>query len=207
MQAAEMMRDTRAICCDLVFLLSLSISYVHSFPLQVLPTIQGYIPVYIRYGNQPLEEINPKLAEAFHEGSSTRYADSPMNNLNKKLDLDLANDENDEKLTEEDLERKSAANVIREVQETWKVDPLIEEGKNVEERDKSDRVKGDRVKSPNNIHDSNFHLAESSMDKYRYKNDQTFTSNTNVDQMIAQESIQSDIYEDERRVEDSTSDS
>lgn len=45
------------------------------------------------------------------------------------------------------------------------------------------------------------------MDKYRYKNDQTFTSNTNVDQMIAQESIQSDIYEDERRVEDSTSDS
>lgn len=45
------------------------------------------------------------------------------------------------------------------------------------------------------------------MDKYRYKNDQTFTSNTNVDQMIAQESIQSDIYEDERRAEDSTSDS
>lgn len=46
------------------------------------------------------------------------------------------------------------------------------------------------------------------MDKYRYKNDQTFTSNTNVDQMIAQETIQSHVYEaDERRVGDSTSDS
>lgn len=46
------------------------------------------------------------------------------------------------------------------------------------------------------------------MDKYRYKNDQTFISNTNVDQMIAQETIQSDVYEaDERRVGDSTSDS
>ena len=49
----------------------------------MLPAIQGYIPVYIRYGNQPLEEINPKLAEAFHEGSSIHYAYSPMNNLNK----------------------------------------------------------------------------------------------------------------------------
>ncbi|KAG6796098.1 hypothetical protein HZU73_08738 [Apis mellifera caucasica] len=201
MQAAEMMRDTRAICYDLVFLLSLSISYAHSFPLQVLPAIQGYIPVYIRYGNQPLEEINPKLAEAFHEGSSVHYAYSPMNNLNKKLDLDLPKDENDEKLIEEDLERKSAANVIREVQETWKVDQLIEEGKNVQEKQKSG-VKGDGMKSANNIQDPNFHLAESSsMDKFRYKNDQTFTSN--VDQMIAQESVQSD----QRRAEDSTSDS
>ncbi|PBC27508.1 hypothetical protein APICC_02161 [Apis cerana cerana] len=202
-----MMRDTRAICYDLVFLLSLSISYVHSFPLQVLPAIQGYIPVYIRYGNQPLEEINPKLAEAFHEGSSIHYAYSPMNNLNKKLDLDLPKDENDEKLIEEDLERKSAANVIREVQETWKVDQLIEEGKNVQEKHKSD-VKGDGMKSPNNIQDSNFHLAESSMDKFRYKNDQVFTSNVNVDQMIAQESVQSDIYEaDQRRAKDNASDS
>ncbi|XP_043791444.1 uncharacterized protein LOC122714289 isoform X2 [Apis laboriosa] len=178
----------------------------HTFPLQVLPAIQGYIPVYIRYGNQPLEEINPKLAEAFHEGSSIHYAYSPMNNLNKKLDLDLPKDENDEKLIEEDLERKSAANVIREVQETWKVDQLNEDGKNAEEERKSE-VKGD-VKSPNNVHDSNFNLAESSMDKFRYKNDQIFTSNMNVDQMIAQESIRSDIYEDDqRRAEDNASDS
>lgn len=58
------------------------------------------------------------------------------------------------------------------------------------------------MKSANNIQDPNFHFAESSsMDKFRYKNDQTFTSN--VDQMIAQESVQSD----QRRAEDSTSDS
>lgn len=89
----------------------------------------------------------------------------------------------------------------------FKVDQLIEEGKNVQEKYKSD-VKGDGMKSPNNIQDSNFHLAESSMDKFRYKNDQVITSNINVDQMIAQESVQSDIYEaDQRRAEDSASDS
>lgn len=89
----------------------------------------------------------------------------------------------------------------------FKVDQLIEEGKNVQEKHKSD-VKGDGMKSPNNIQDSNFHLAESSMDKFRYKNDQVITSNINVDQMIAQESVQSDIYEaDQRRAEDSASDS
>lgn len=64
------------------------------------------------------------------------------------------------------------------------------------------------MKSPNNIHDSNFNLAESSMDKFRYKNDQIFTSNMNIDQMIAQESLRSDIYEDDqRRAEDNASDS
>lgn len=89
----------------------------------------------------------------------------------------------------------------------FKVDQLIEEGKNVQEKHKSD-VKGDGMKSLNNIQDSNFHLAESSMDKFRYKNDQVITSNINVDQMIAQESVQSDIYEaDQRRAEDSASDS
>ncbi|KAL7286296.1 hypothetical protein TKK_0019469 [Trichogramma kaykai] len=35
--------------------------------LQILPEIPGYVPVYIRLGDQPLEEINPALAEAFHE--------------------------------------------------------------------------------------------------------------------------------------------
>ncbi len=28
---------------------------------------QGFIPVFIRYGDQPLEDINPLLAEAFGE--------------------------------------------------------------------------------------------------------------------------------------------
>ncbi|XP_013188656.2 uncharacterized protein LOC106133470 [Amyelois transitella] len=33
---------------------------------QFLPPVPGYVPVYIRTGDTPLEEINPDLAEAFH---------------------------------------------------------------------------------------------------------------------------------------------
>ncbi|CAH2240064.1 uncharacterized protein LOC120629361 [Pararge aegeria] len=33
---------------------------------QYLPAVPGYVPVYIRNGDTPLEEINPELAEAFH---------------------------------------------------------------------------------------------------------------------------------------------
>ncbi|XP_076384989.1 uncharacterized protein LOC105662031 [Megachile rotundata] len=77
MQVAEIIRGTRA-TYELVFLVYLSVAYVHSLPLQVLPSIPGYIPVYIRHGDQPLEEINPALAEAFHEGSS----------LSKSINLD-----------------------------------------------------------------------------------------------------------------------
>ncbi|XP_043464625.1 uncharacterized protein LOC122500016 [Leptopilina heterotoma] len=45
----------------------LAIGLAHGLPLQNLPNIPGYIPVYIRYDEQPLIEINPNLAEAFHE--------------------------------------------------------------------------------------------------------------------------------------------
>lgn len=38
-----------------------------SFPYQFLPTREGYVPVYIRLGDTPLNEINPELAVAFHE--------------------------------------------------------------------------------------------------------------------------------------------
>ncbi|XP_058826435.1 uncharacterized protein LOC131686209 [Topomyia yanbarensis] len=34
---------------------------------QVLEHRDGYIPVYIRYGDEPLSDINPALAAAFHE--------------------------------------------------------------------------------------------------------------------------------------------
>lgn len=34
---------------------------------QVLENKPGYIPVYIRFGDQPLADINPILAEAFGE--------------------------------------------------------------------------------------------------------------------------------------------
>ena len=38
-----------------------------SYPYQFLPTRDGYVPVYIRVGDTPLNEINPELAVAFHE--------------------------------------------------------------------------------------------------------------------------------------------
>ncbi|KAK2578888.1 hypothetical protein KPH14_009753 [Odynerus spinipes] len=69
MQTAGMLRGTRAIYF-LVLLTPLVVDHAHSYPYQLLPSIPGYIPVYIRNGDQPLEEINPALAEAFHEHSS-----------------------------------------------------------------------------------------------------------------------------------------
>lgn len=41
---------------------------------QFLPEKPGYIPVYIRPGDTPLEEINPDLAEAFHALPAGRSA-------------------------------------------------------------------------------------------------------------------------------------
>ncbi|KAG6447411.1 uncharacterized protein LOC115441680 [Manduca sexta] len=41
---------------------------------QFLPPMQGYVPVYIRNGDTPLEEINPDLAEAFHALPAGRSA-------------------------------------------------------------------------------------------------------------------------------------
>ncbi|XP_050344497.1 uncharacterized protein LOC126769648 [Nymphalis io] len=41
---------------------------------QYLPEVPGYVPVYIRNGDTPLEEINPDLAEAFHALPSGRSA-------------------------------------------------------------------------------------------------------------------------------------
>lgn len=48
-----------------------SIFLLDSSPLQYLPNIPGYVPVYIRYGDEPLEEINADLAEAFGETSNS----------------------------------------------------------------------------------------------------------------------------------------
>ncbi|XP_059048040.1 uncharacterized protein LOC131843421 [Achroia grisella] len=41
---------------------------------QILPPMPGYVPVYIRTGDTPLEEINPELAEAFHALPAGRSA-------------------------------------------------------------------------------------------------------------------------------------
>ncbi|KYM97282.1 PREDICTED: uncharacterized protein LOC108778587 [Cyphomyrmex costatus] len=69
MQAAGTLRGTRAI--SLLVLLVPLIGYAYSSPIQYLPSIPGYIPVYIRYGDEPLEGINPELAEAFGETSNS----------------------------------------------------------------------------------------------------------------------------------------
>ncbi|XP_011195603.1 uncharacterized protein LOC105220793 [Zeugodacus cucurbitae] len=39
-------------------------------PYQELPPRAGHVPVYIREGDQPLSEIHPGLAEAFHEAAA-----------------------------------------------------------------------------------------------------------------------------------------
>ncbi|XP_073838183.1 uncharacterized protein [Musca autumnalis] len=47
---------------------------VAAAPYQELPPREGHVPVYIRVGNQPLSEVNPKLIEAFHEDESPKAA-------------------------------------------------------------------------------------------------------------------------------------
>ncbi|XP_024880203.1 uncharacterized protein LOC112460020 [Temnothorax curvispinosus] len=69
MQAAGTLCGTRTI--SLLALLVPLIGYAYSSPIQYLPSIPGYIPVYIRYGDEPLEGINPELAEAFGETSNS----------------------------------------------------------------------------------------------------------------------------------------
>nr|AOG12970.1 gustatory receptor [Eogystia hippophaecolus] len=46
---------------------------------QFLPPVPGYVPVYIRKGDTPLEEINPDLAEAFHALPAGRSAGKQLN--------------------------------------------------------------------------------------------------------------------------------
>ncbi|XP_012522235.2 uncharacterized protein LOC105828454 isoform X2 [Monomorium pharaonis] len=69
MQAAGTLRGTRAI--SLLVLLVPLIGYAYSSPIQYLPSIPGYVPVYIRYGDEPLAGINPELAEAFGETTNS----------------------------------------------------------------------------------------------------------------------------------------
>lgn len=45
---------------------------------QYLPALPGYVPVYIRTGDTPLEDINPDLAEAFHALPAGRSANKQI---------------------------------------------------------------------------------------------------------------------------------
>ncbi|XP_037806509.1 uncharacterized protein LOC119600394 [Lucilia sericata] len=52
---------------NLVVLMSTFCVIATAAPYQELPPKPGYVPVYIREGNTPLSQVNPKLVEAFHE--------------------------------------------------------------------------------------------------------------------------------------------
>ncbi|KAJ6645741.1 hypothetical protein Bhyg_00950 [Pseudolycoriella hygida] len=55
---------------------------------QFLPPREGYVPVYIRLGDTPLDEINPDLALAFHESNiETR------NGLDEEMQNDAPNND------------------------------------------------------------------------------------------------------------------
>lgn len=56
--------------CLLSLLLLFCRLFTDAMPYQFLPTREGYVPVYIRLGDTPLNEINPDLAVAFHEGNA-----------------------------------------------------------------------------------------------------------------------------------------
>jgi len=93
---------------------------------------EGYVPVYIRHGDTPLQEINPELAVAFHEtGISSRsrkdksasedqimFADQPASNpssgdtLSKKTNEQKENVESDV-LDIEKFEKKFGSNENR----------------------------------------------------------------------------------------------
>lgn len=74
---------------------------------QYLPAIPGYIPVYIRAGDTPLEEINPDLAAAFHTYGQKhgRLVYGRSNNIiGDKIDVFVGKSGADEKEKESDLD-------------------------------------------------------------------------------------------------------
>ncbi|XP_017789818.1 PREDICTED: uncharacterized protein LOC108572135 [Habropoda laboriosa] len=192
MQAAEMMRSTRTVC-SLAFLIFLSSPYVHSFPLQILPSIPGYIPVYIRHGDQPLEEINPALAEAFHEGSSLSENSNPVEDEANKYNVSpvhvkeasnpfTVDSEESRKAIEEAVETKaseSATNIEQKSRRekhrrkfnrkpaVSKVHLSPEEEKEMREKLRT-AVESER-KISKNTQDAYMHLYESSPHKSDYK--------------------------------------
>ncbi|XP_043258989.1 uncharacterized protein LOC122401109 [Colletes gigas] len=211
MQAAEMLRGTRAYVYHLVFLISLSVDYVHPLPLQVLPSIPGYIPVYIRYGDQPLEEINPALAEAFREGSSLPKVN--LANIDGPSDISLEEDGADKNKVEaihvrqvdnnfatEDEKDKEPAEVSSDTetskrktvsQPVVKVLPLTEE-----EKDALDKFKieiKEETKNSNSVHDSSSNPSEL-LDEPHREDVRPFSPVVKVDQIITDESVKPDLH-------------
>jgi len=76
-----------SICVFVILAILQVIKISDSVPVyQFLPPREGYVPVYIRLGDTPLEEINPDLASAFHE--SNIHA----RNANDLLEEQMSND-------------------------------------------------------------------------------------------------------------------
>uniref|UniRef100_W8CC73 Secreted protein n=1 Tax=Ceratitis capitata TaxID=7213 RepID=W8CC73_CERCA len=67
-------------------------------PYQELPPRAGHVPVYIREGNQPLTEIHPGLAEAFHEANALtqKTEDANAEVVKKELTNDSKQSQPDE---------------------------------------------------------------------------------------------------------------
>lgn len=110
---------------------------------QFLPPRDGYVPVYIRLGDTPLDEINPDLAVAFHEnGIATRNAidlEEQMQN-DAPSDLSESEEDTDEKITiskgqisdeeEEEVDVKTEQPETPKKPETPDSDEKIEEPQN-----------------------------------------------------------------------------
>uniref|UniRef100_A0A6B2EKH9 Putative secreted protein n=1 Tax=Phlebotomus kandelakii TaxID=1109342 RepID=A0A6B2EKH9_9DIPT len=99
-----MMRATVILCCAVVLTVLLVQSSEAAPAYQVLPPREGYVPVYIRYGETPLYEINPSLAAAFNDyGISGRnikselgeqmMGDQPLANSNTSEDSNDTSEE------------------------------------------------------------------------------------------------------------------
>ncbi|KAM7355858.1 uncharacterized protein ACRADG_001803 [Cochliomyia hominivorax] len=95
----------------LVFLTVFCVA-VKAAPYQELPPRPGFVPVYIREGNTPLSEVNPKLVEAFHE-------DEESNNIQKEIETpkELQNDNDTEQNVKGNEEKsKDKSEVVNEEQ-------------------------------------------------------------------------------------------
>lgn len=62
---------------------------------QFLPSVPGYVPVYIQTGDTPLDQINPELAEAFHvlpagRSASKQIDASPEELADQKEDIPVS---------------------------------------------------------------------------------------------------------------------
>lgn len=73
---------------------------------QHLQKIDGYIPVYIRIGDTPLEEINPDLAEAFHAQPSGRNAGKVLDAVPDIPEQDQTDSENIPEVSSSGIDRR-----------------------------------------------------------------------------------------------------